>query len=194
MKRILDISVSSMVLVLGAPLLAAIAFMVWACSGRPIFFSQARIGRNFVPFRLIKFRSMTTHAGGPAITSSADPRVTGAGRWLRAWKLDELPQFWNVLKGDMSLVGPRPELPEYVALYRERYRKILSVRPGITDLASITFRNEEQLLGGASNPEQFYRETVLPQKLGLAEQYVTALSLRLDLRILLATAWAVARR
>jgi lipopolysaccharide/colanic/teichoic acid biosynthesis glycosyltransferase len=137
---------------------------------------------------------MKMNTVGPSVTAAADPRVTAVGRVLRAWKLDELPQFWNVLKGDMSLVGPRPELRGYVELYRDRYSQILSVRPGITDPASIAFRNEEQLLARDPDPERLYRETVLPQKLALAERYVAAPSLLIDIRILLTTAWAVTRK
>jgi lipopolysaccharide/colanic/teichoic acid biosynthesis glycosyltransferase len=193
-KRTLDIIGSSLALLLGAPLLGAIAVLIWATSGRPILFCQERMGRGFVPFRLFKFRSMKMNTVGPSVTAAADPRVTAVGRVLRAWKLDELPQFWNVLKGDMSLVGPRPELRGYVELYRDRYSQILSVRPGITDPASIAFRNEEQLLARDPDPERLYRETVLPQKLALAERYVAAPSLLIDIRILLTTAWAVTRK
>lgn len=194
LKRSLDIAGSSLALLFGAPLFGAIAALVWATSGRPILFSQERVGRGFVPFRLLKFRSMKNDAAGAPITSAGDPRVTAAGALLRAWKLDELPQFWNVLRGDMSLVGPRPELRQYVELYRDRYRRILTVRPGMTDMASIAFRNEERILAANPQPERFYREVVLPRKLALAEQYVAASSIFLDVRILFTTLCAVAHR
>jgi len=129
-------------------------------------------------------------ASGPSVTVAGDHRVTSVGKFLRPTKLDELPQLWNVLKGDMSLVGPRPEVPAYVDLYRDRYRTILTVRPGITDLASIAFRNEEEILSAAPDPIRHYREVVLPSKLDLAEQYIRTRSFALDCRILFQTALA----
>lgn len=124
---------------------------------------------------------------GPSITSCGDPRITSVGRVLRKSKLDELPQLWNVLKGDMSLVGPRPELREYVELFRARYISILRVRPGITDLASIRYRNEERVLAAAQDPLSHYREVVLPSKLDLAEEYLRTRSFALDCRIVFQT-------
>ncbi len=187
LKRVFDIVVSAGVLMLLFPLLIVIAALVWVESGRPVFFSQERIGLGFRRFRIWKFRSMRPNDCGPAVTVAGDCRVTRLGAVLRAAKLDELPQFWNVLKGDMSLVGPRPEVPQYVELYRERYAGILAVRPGITDLASIAFRHEEQVLARSSDPELCYRDTVLPAKLALAEQYVRRQSFARDLRILIGT-------
>ena len=149
-----------------------------------MFYSQIRVGRRFRPFRLYKFRSMYSSRRGPSITAATDSRITRAGRVLRATKLDELPQLWNVLLGDMSLVGPRPEVPEYVEAFRQRYREILEVRPGITDLASLRFQNEEQVLAAASDPLQEYRTVVLPAKLDLADEYLRRRSLSLDLSIL----------
>ena len=130
---------------------------------------------------------MTVSSEGPLITVGGDTRVTRVGKFLRATKLDELPQFWNVLTGDMSLVGPRPELPEYVEMFRTRYQHILSVRPGITDIASIRFRDEEKLLAQSPEPLREYVERVLPVKLDLADEYLQKRSLRLDLQILVKT-------
>ncbi len=165
-------------------MLAVIALAEVLDSGTPVFYSQIRVGRRFRPFRLYKFRSMYSGRRGPSITAATDSRITRAGRVLRATKLDELPQLWNVLLGDMSLVGPRPEVPEYVEAFRQRYREILEVRPGITDLASLRFQNEEQVLAAASDPLQEYRTVVLPAKLDLADEYLRRRSLSLDLSIL----------
>lgn len=183
----MDMVLSAAALLVLSPLLAMCALAVLLDSGRPIFFSQVRVGRGFRHFRVWKFRSMRTDPSGPAITVRGDSRLTRVGKWLRAGKLDELPQLLNVLRGDMSLVGPRPELPEYVALYRERYRPILAVRPGITDLASIAFRDEEAILAAASNPLAEYANHILPAKLDLAEEYLRSRSLLLDFSILCRT-------
>jgi lipopolysaccharide/colanic/teichoic acid biosynthesis glycosyltransferase len=191
LKRALDIAASAAALLLLSPLLVLLALAVWFDSRGPVFFRQERVGRGFRKFRICKFRSMLHASEGPPVTASGDARVTRVGRILRAAKLDELPQLWNVLKGDMSLVGPRPEILEYVDLYRERYRTILGVRPGITDLASIRFRNEERILAAAPDPARHYREVLLPSKLSLAEQYIRTRSLGLDCRILLRTALVI---
>ncbi len=183
-KRAFDIAASAAGLVILAPLMALIALAVALDSGFPVCFAQVRMGRGFRPFRLWKFRTMRNGVPGPRVTVAGDPRVTRVGRWLRRTKLDELPQLWNVLRGDMSLVGPRPELPEYVAKFRERYERILTVRPGLTDLASIRFRNEEEALARSPDPLLSYEAEILPAKLELAEQYVLRKSLWLDLSIL----------
>ncbi len=191
MKRTLDIIVSAVVLLSGIPVLALVSITVVLESGWPVFYAQWRVGRNLRLFRLYKFRSMQSGAPGPGITVSGDRRIARVGRILRNSKLDELPQFWNVLLGDMSLVGPRPELPASVDLYRERYTRVLTVRPGITDLASIRFRHEERLLAGCADPLREYARTILPAKLDMAEEYVRRRSLRLDAEILWRTLQAV---
>ena len=191
MKRLMDITVSAIVLMIGLPVLLAIAVFVWLDSGLPILFAQQRVGKNFKRFPIYKFRSMRSGASGASVTAAGDHRVTRVGAVLRATKLDELPQFWNVLRGDMSLVGPRPEVPEYVSIYREHYVRILSVRPGITDFASLVYRREEAILAGQPDPEIYYREVVLPEKLKLAESYISRQSLTTDVAILFRTFLAV---
>jgi len=192
-KRVFDIVWSAVGLALLWPLMVLVAAAVLAESGRPVLFAQTRVGRGFRRFRLYKFRSMRNGAAGQPITAADDGRITRVGRVLRATKLDELPQLWNVLKGDMSLVGPRPELPEYVERFRKRYARILRVRPGITDLASIRFRDEEAVLARSSDPLREYVERVLPIKLDLAEEYVRRRSLWLDLLILAQTLLVILR-
>ena len=178
-----------------APLLAVAAAAVRLGSAGSVFFRQERIGRGGRPFFILKFRTMVSDAaklGGP-ITFGDDPRITRVGRLLRKTKLDELPQLFNVLAGQMSLVGPRPEVRRYVDMFREDYNVILQVRPGITDLASIKYRDEAAVLGGAADPEQEYVRVVLPEKIRLAKEYVARRSFRLDLAILFGTAFSLAR-
>jgi lipopolysaccharide/colanic/teichoic acid biosynthesis glycosyltransferase len=197
LSRTLDIVLSLLALaVMGIPMLL-IAWWVRRDSPGPALFRQERVGRGGTRFHILKFRSMRVDAPatGPQITAGADPRITRSGAIIRRWKLDELPQFLNVLRGDMALVGPRPEVPRYVAVYPPETRDIiLSVRPGITDLASIIYRHESEVLGASSNPEGTYREEILPAKLALCEEYVRRRSIWLDLTILARTAWACVAR
>jgi lipopolysaccharide/colanic/teichoic acid biosynthesis glycosyltransferase len=186
-KRIFDVLVSLLALVFAAPIIAVCAVAVKLDSNGPAFFRQLRIGRDARPFRIYKMRSMTiSHSiSTPKITVAGDARITTVGEFLRRWKLDELPQLWNVLIGDMSLVGPRPEVPEYVALYPPEVRTVvLSVRPGITDEASIRFRHESQLLAVAPDPDRLYVEELLPAKLELYQKYAKNHGLLTDLGIL----------
>lgn len=192
-KRSFDIAVSGIVVAILAPLFVAIALAVLLDSGLPVFYSQERVGRGFQRFRIWKFRSMQRNNCVPGITVRGDIRITHIGRFLRATKLDELPQFWNVFAGDMSLVGPRPEVFEYVEMYRERYRRILTVRPGITDLASVRFRDEESVLATASDVTEYYARHVLPAKLDLAEEYLRKRSFLFDIVILLRTFGVILR-
>ena len=187
-KRLCDVLVSSLALILLAPILLLIALAVLLDSGLPILFTQERVGLHFRTFRIRKFRTMVANNRGSLITVSGDCRVTRVGRFLRMTKLDELPQFWNVLVGEMSLVGPRPEIAQYVEPFRERYASILTVRPGITDLASIEFRDEEEVLRKCPDPLKAYVEQVLPAKLDLADKYVTDHSVLGDFVILFRTA------
>jgi lipopolysaccharide/colanic/teichoic acid biosynthesis glycosyltransferase len=194
LKRAVDVSVSVAALIALSPLLLALALAVLVGAGRPVFFTQTRVGRDFEPFRIWKFRTMRTGAAGPAITVAGDRRITRIGAFLRAAKLDELPQLWNVLKGDMSLVGPRPELPQYVNLFPERYARILTIRPGITDLASLSYRDEDALLARTADPLAEYVSAILPRKLDLAEEYLSTRSMALDCRVLFRTLIAILRR
>lgn len=187
LKRCIDIVVSVLTLLLLSPLFIAVSFAVWFDSGRPVLFRHRRVGLGFRQFHILKFRSMRVRASGPAITIAGDARITRVGRLIRATKLDELPQFWNVLVGDMSLVGPRPEAPEYVDMFYDRYQRILTIRPGITDMASIRFRNEEKLLASGQEPLLEYIRRVLPLKLDLADEYLRTRSFRLDCVILFKT-------
>lgn len=193
-KRAFDIAFSGTVLLLLAPALAMIALWVRRDSPGPAIYQQERVGRHGRLFRIYKFRTMCAgaDAAGPQITIGADARITRAGRFLRRTKLDELPQFANVLCGDMSVVGPRPEVPRYVALYpADVAAQVLSVRPGITDLASLAFRDESALLAQSADPEATYVNEVLPSKLRYACQYVQSRSLWLDLLIIARTAATV---
>ena len=189
-KRLFDVLGAAVGLVLLAPLLLGIALWIKLDSRGPVFFRQQRVGRFGAPFHIHKFRSMCEDAplAGPQITVGADPRITRAGRFLRRTKLDELPQLLDVLAGTMSLVGPRPEVPRYVALYPPAMRdKVLSVRPGITDPASIEYRDESMLLARAANPEQVYVEQIMPAKLRYAAEYVDHMSVINDVRLIGAT-------
>jgi lipopolysaccharide/colanic/teichoic acid biosynthesis glycosyltransferase len=196
-KRLFDALAAGIGLLLLSPLLLAIAFWIRLDSAGPVFFRQQRVGRFGRLFRIHKFRTMVhdpAEAGLP-ITAGHDPRITRAGAWLRRSKLDELPQLIDVLRGDMSLVGPRPELPRYVALYPEELkRKVLSVRPGITDPVSLAFADEAELLARAADPEREYREVLLPAKLRAAADYVERATLWSDLRVIGGTISLLARR
>jgi len=156
--------------------------------GLPILFRQTRVGKDAQPFLILKFRTMRSGASGGSITAAGDSRVTQIGRWLRKLKLDELPQFFNVLRGDMSLIGPRPEVPDYVRFEDPLWQEVLSTRPGITDLASLAFRDEEQLLGPVPDADRYYRAEILPAKLRLNLLYLRSRSLLTDLRLLWLTA------
>ena len=189
-KRLFDIVIAGLSLLLLSPLLLAIAAWIKLDSPGPVFFRQERVGRGGVLFRIHKFRTMCSDAPaiGPQITVGDDPRITRAGRFLRRAKVDELPQLIDVLAGTMSLVGPRPEVPKYVAMYPAALRdKVLSVRPGITDPVSLRFADESALLARAADPEREYVEVVMPQKLAAAAAYVERATLRSDLRVIGAT-------
>jgi lipopolysaccharide/colanic/teichoic acid biosynthesis glycosyltransferase len=189
-KRCFDLAVAALALLLMSPLLVAVAALIKADSPGPVFFRQRRVGRGGREFRIHKFRTMSVDAPaqGPQLTVGADPRITRFGAVLRRYKLDELPQLFDVLAGSMSLVGPRPEVPQYVALYPPDIRDIvLSVRPGITDRASIRFADESRMLAGAEDPHRLYVEQILPQKLAAYVQYVRTRTLLGDTRILLDT-------
>jgi lipopolysaccharide/colanic/teichoic acid biosynthesis glycosyltransferase len=192
-KRLFDLAFAVVTLVLLSPILLVVALWIRLDSPGPVLFRQCRVGLGGREFEILKFRTMRIDAErlGPQITVGADTRITRSGQWLRKYKLDEFPQFVNVLKGEMSIVGPRPEVPRYVAMYPERVRHaVLSVRPGITDLASIEFRDENSILGASDDPELTYIEQVMPAKLKLCERYLRERSFVGDLRIILRTVFA----
>ena len=180
-------AVATILLILATPLLLVIAVATVIESGWPFLFLQTRVGRGGRAFRLVKIRSMRQSTKGQSITASGDPRVTRVGKIVRKFKLDEVPQLWNVLRGEMSLVGPRPEIPEFVDLDLPIWKSVLEVRPGITDPVSIAYRDEEKLLAAADDPIRYYRETVLPDKLRRNLAYLRKRSLWSDLRVLAET-------
>jgi lipopolysaccharide/colanic/teichoic acid biosynthesis glycosyltransferase len=193
-KRLFDVIASAIGLLLLLPLLVLIAGWIRLDSPGPALFRQTRVGRHGVPFTIHKFRTMRVEPGA-AITVGVDPRITRSGRLLRASKLDELPQLWDVLRGAMSFVGPRPELPRYVEIYPTDLREyVLAVRPGITDPASLAFSHEAELLAAAADPEREYREIILPAKLRLSADYAARANLTTDLRLILRTLARVLRR
>lgn len=187
LKRAFDIFFAGGALVVLSPLLVVVALWVKLDSRGPVLFRQRRVGQHGREFHIFKFRTMLADAAqrGPQITVGADVRVTRSGAWLRKYKIDEFPQFLNVVLGDMSVVGPRPEVPRYVAMYPPASRDaVLSVRPGITDLASIEYRDESRLLGQSADPERTYVEQVMPAKLVFCERYVKERSFGGDLEII----------
>jgi lipopolysaccharide/colanic/teichoic acid biosynthesis glycosyltransferase len=195
-KRAFDISTALMGLLCLSPLFLVVAVLIKLDSDGTVFFRQERIGKRFRPFLIYKFRTMVNDAprlGGP-ITFGEDPRITRIGRVLRKTKLDELPQLINVLNGQMSIVGPRPEVRRYVERFRQDYEQVLEVRPGITDLASVKFRDEAEILGVLPNPEEMYLTSILPQKLRLGKEYVHGSSLFVDLAVIFKTLAALVGR
>jgi len=193
-KRGFDVLASLTGLVLLSPVLAVVALAIKLTSPGPVFFRQERVGRGFRRFEILKFRTMVPDAPklGGQLTAGEDPRITRVGRLLRKIKLDELPQLINVLKGDMSFVGPRPEVPRYVEIFRDDYRELLTVRPGITDLASLKYRDESEVLGRSSDPETTYVEQVLPEKIALGKQYLRRSSLWFDVGLIFKTLFRLA--
>lgn len=193
-KRTFDVVASAIGLWLLAPVFAGISLAVWAHDRGPVFFRQQRVGRGGEVFRIHKFRSMRVSNEGALITSADDDRITPIGKFLRASKLDELPQLIDVLAGHMSLVGPRPEVPKYVAMWGDAATEILSVRPGISDPAAIAYRNEQDELAAADDPERHYVEVILPRKVEMYLDYVRNRSFLGDLRLIFQTLAAVARK
>ena len=196
MTRLFDLTVGLLALLVLSPLLCVIAILVRIDSSGPAFFRQVRVGRDEIPFSILKFRSMRRNNGlepaGPLVTIEGDARITRIGHILRSTKLDELPQLINVVRGDMSLVGPRPEVPKYVAEWTEEQRGIvLSVRPGITDPASVKFRRESELLAEQVDPESFYRTELLPLKAEMYADYVRNRSFGGDVKIIFGTLGSV---
>lgn len=188
-KRALDASAATVGLILLLPVLALVACCIKLTSRGPVLYRQVRIGQGAHPFQIVKFRSMKLQSANNdlRITVARDSRVTPIGKYLRRYKVDELPQLWNVIRGDMSLVGPRPEVPVYVEEYTPEQRVVLSARPGITDLASLAYRHEEEILTGQGDPEHFYRTKILPDKLARNRAYLEKITLRNDIRIIVKT-------
>lgn len=186
MPLILNQFVALLGLIALAPVTLTVALCVWLESGGPVLFRQRRVGWQGRDFTLFKFRSMSVRkdAEQGLFEAGSTARVTRVGRWLRKTKLDELPQLWNVVCGDMTLVGPRPEVRPWVEAYPARWAQIHTVRPGITDPASIEFRDEEQILAAAANPDETYRNVILPRKLELYEQYLARRSFAYDLAVI----------
>lgn len=187
LRRAIDLLGSGLFLLAISPLLIVLAVCVKRSSTGPVFFRQQRVGRDGRLFWLYKFRTMYVASDGPSVTAGGDSRITKIGRRLRRLKLDELPQFYNVFRGDMSLVGPRPEVLKYVEHYTEEQREVLTVRPGITGVSQLEFRDEEALLAGREDVEAFYLAVVMPAKLRLDLQYVRERTIPGDLRLLFRT-------
>ncbi|MBO5443825.1 MAG: sugar transferase [Muribaculaceae bacterium] len=193
MKRLFDIVASGLGLICLSPLFAVLAVWIKADSKGPVFYRQVRVGKGNRDFRLFKFRSMRPDSDrlGLITVGGRDPRVTRSGYYIRKYKLDELPQLINVFKGDMSLVGPRPEVRKYVDMYTPEQLRVLDVRPGITSLASIRYRNENDILAAADDPDRAYVEQVMPDKLAIDLEYVANASLASDLRLIFSTLKAI---
>lgn len=192
-KRLFDMVCAALGLLVLSPVLLVCALLVGLTSPGGVLFRQERVGKDGVPFTIYKFRSMRKDNAGLKISTSGDSRITPVGRVLRKAKLDELPQLWNVLKGDMSFVGPRPEVREYVDLYTSEQRQVLLVRPGITGLASIRYRNENDLLSASADPNRTYIEEVMPAKLALDLEYIPRACVSYDIRLILETLVTVVR-
>lgn len=189
LKRAFDVVLGALLLLVTAPIFVVVAVSIKIDSRGPVLYKGVRVGRDGECFKMFKFRTMVTDAdriGGPS-TAGDDARITRVGHFLRTYKLDELPQLINVLKGEMSFVGPRPEVPLYVDMYTPDERRLLSVRPGITDWASLRFHNEGEILRGASDPEEAYMRLIRPEKIRLGLEYVQKRSMRVDVGIIAAT-------
>ncbi len=192
-KRLFDIVCAALGLLVLSPVLLVCALLVGLTSPGGVLFRQERIGKDGVPFTIYKFRSMRKDNAGLKISTSRDTRITPVGRVLRKTKLDELPQLWNVLKGDMSFVGPRPEVREYTDLYTPEQRQVLLLRPGITGLASIRYRNENELLTASDDPNRTYIEEIMPAKLALDLEYIPRACVSYDIKLILETLVTVVR-
>ena len=186
-QEIVERCVALILLFLVSPLLLLISVAIFIECGRPVFFKQTRVGRYGQPFRLWKFRTMRAGVLGPAITLGGDSRTTQVGRFLRKYKLDELPQLWNVVRAGMNFVGPRPEVPKFVDLSDPGWRSAMTVRPGITSPASIAYRNEESLLSGVTDPVQYYINTLVPSKLAIDLAYLENRSFLTDFEVIAKT-------
>ena len=194
-KRNLDILITFVSAVLFFPVIIVVSMVILVSSGYPVFFLQERVGKDWKSFKIIKFRTMVKNADkkGIGVSSHNDSRITSIGKFLRKFKIDEIPQIFNVLMGNMSLVGPRPELLKYAEYYMDDYSEILKVKPGITDYASLKFRNESELLKNTNDNEKFYINKILPEKIQLYKKYLKEANLKTDLRIIFSTFKALFR-
>jgi lipopolysaccharide/colanic/teichoic acid biosynthesis glycosyltransferase len=192
-KRLFDLIVACIGLILLAPVLLVVGLLIKLDSPGPVFYRGERIGKDGVPFKIYKLRTMVANADrmGSALTHGQDPRITRLGRILRKWKIDEFPQLLNLLQGEMSVVGPRPESPGYVKHYTTEQRQVLQVRPGITGLTQVRFRHEETLLQRCANLEEDYIGKIMPQKLALDLEYIEGQSLLLDVNLIIQTFWCL---
>jgi lipopolysaccharide/colanic/teichoic acid biosynthesis glycosyltransferase len=191
LKRSVDVSLAGFLLIASLPLLAAAAIIIKLNSQGPVFFRQVRMGRKFRRFQILKLRTMNTCNFGPTYTHALDPRITAVGRWLRWLKLDELPQLWNVLRGDMSLVGPRPVVPELTFEFLEAYAPLLEVRPGLTDPATVKYCREDEFLALVGDKFRFYKTVLIPDKLRISAAYLEHANAWSDLGVLARTALAL---
>ena len=191
LKRGIDIIFAGAMLVLVSPLLLLCALLVRFDSDGPALFRQIRVGRNFRPFQMFKLRTMRNGEQGAPITLGSDARITRTGAWLRRWKLDEVPQLWNVLRGDMSLVGPRPVIPVLARGFASDYEQLLRVRPGLTDPASIRFCREAEMLSLVADPMGYFKTVIIPEKLRMSREYLSHATLLSDFRIIVKTVFVV---
>lgn len=195
LKRLIDILFSIAALIVLSPVIVIISLIIFFQSGSPIFFYQERVGKNWRKFKIIKFRTMikNAHNIGHKISTNDDLRVTKAGRFLRKYKLDELPQLFNILKGDMSIVGPRPEIPKFVNVFSNEYSEILKIKPGLSDYAALIYSNEASLIEPSHNPEEYYKSEILPQKIKLYKRYIEEMGFLTDIKIIFLTIKSVVR-
>ncbi|MEX1028195.1 MAG: sugar transferase [Candidatus Paceibacterota bacterium] len=191
-KRGFDLICSAAGILVLSPLLASISLAIVVFDGQPVLFRQRRVGRHGSEFTIFKFRTMRSRPGGPEVTADGDDRITRTGQLLRKSKMDELPQLFNVLKGEMSLVGPRPEVPRYVRLYNDDQRRVLELKPGITDPASIKYRDENALLANAEDLEREYIQTIMPDKISINLSYAAEQNFRSDMAVLVKTLLRIA--
>jgi len=195
LKRIIDVTFSLAALIVLMPVIVIISIAILFQDGQPIFFYQERVGKDWKKFKIIKFRTMIkdAHNSGPNISTNNDKRITRVGRFLRKYKLDEIPQLINILFGDMSIVGPRPEIPKYVNDFSEEYTEILKIKPGLSDYAALEYSNEAALIESAFNAEEFYKSQILPEKIKLYKRYIKEISFLTDIKIILMTFKSILR-
>jgi lipopolysaccharide/colanic/teichoic acid biosynthesis glycosyltransferase len=193
-KRSVDVTLACLLLILALPLLLLAAIVIKLDSDGPVLFRQVRVGRRFRRFQLFKLRTMSLTGAGHAFTLGADPRITRAGRLLRRYKVDELPQLWNVLRGEMSIVGPRPVIPQLTSEFRLEYKRLLAVRPGLTDPATIKYCRETEILALVPDPLSYFKSVVTPDKLRLSQAYLERATAWSDLGLMVKTALAILPR